>query len=73
MAPRLTLRAESLTTVYRTGEVEVHALSGVDLDLNAGELMVLLGASGSGKSTLLNIIGGLDSPTSGRVCSRETT
>ncbi|PWG61918.1 ABC transporter ATP-binding protein [Spiribacter halobius] len=49
------------------GEVSVHALRGVDLDLYAGELMVLLGASGSGKSTLLNILGGLDLPTSGAV------
>ena len=62
-----TLRAEGLSKVYRTGEVEVHALAGVDLDLYAGELVVLLGASGSGKSTLLNILGGLDTPTSGSV------
>ena len=49
------------------GDVEVHALRGVDLDLFAGELVVLLGASGSGKSTLLNILGGLDTPSSGEV------
>jgi putative ABC transport system ATP-binding protein len=49
------------------GEVEVQALRGIDLDLRAGELVVLLGASGSGKSTLLNILGGLDVPTSGTV------
>jgi len=49
------------------GEVQVHALRSVDLDLFRGELMVLLGASGSGKSTLLNILGGLDVPTSGTV------
>ncbi|MEW5962414.1 MAG: ABC transporter ATP-binding protein [Pseudomonadota bacterium] len=56
-----------LTKVYRTGEVEVHALAGLDLDLVAGEMVVLLGPSGSGKSTLLNILGGLDRPTSGTV------
>ena len=49
------------------GEVEVHALRGVDLDLYESEFVVLLGASGSGKSTLLNILGGLDTPTSGAV------
>jgi putative ABC transport system ATP-binding protein len=59
--------ARGLTKVYRTGEVEVHALRGVDLDLYAGELVVLLGASGSGKSTLLNILGGLDRATAGTV------
>jgi putative ABC transport system ATP-binding protein len=57
--------------VYRMGEVEVHALRAVDLDLYEGELAVLLGASGSGKSTLLNIIGGLDLPTSGEVFFRD--
>jgi putative ABC transport system ATP-binding protein len=49
------------------GEVDVHALRGVDITLYAGELMVLVGASGSGKSTLMNILGGLDTPTSGEV------
>jgi len=47
-----------LTKVYSTGEVEVHALRGVDLDLYEGEMTALLGPSGSGKSTFLNIIGG---------------
>jgi putative ABC transport system ATP-binding protein len=61
------LRAEGLTKVYRTGEVEVHALRGVDLALAPRELVVLLGPSGSGKSTLLNVLGGLDSPTEGHV------
>jgi putative ABC transport system ATP-binding protein len=68
-----------VSKVYRMGDVEVHALRGVDLDLYEGELVVLLGASGSGKSTLLNILGGLDVPTSGEVryldhvltCARE--
>ena len=66
-----TLRAAGLTKIYRTGSVEVRALRGVDLDLYEGELVVLLGPSGSGKSTLLNILGGLDTPTSGRVHFRE--
>ena len=59
--------AEGLTKIYQMGEVQVHALRGVDLDLYNGELVVLLGPSGSGKSTLLNILGGLDSATSGTV------
>ncbi|MGM0813338.1 ABC transporter ATP-binding protein [Thioalkalivibrio sp.] len=53
------------------GEVQIHALQGVDLDLYAGELVVMLGASGSGKSTLLNIMGGLDTATSGSVRYRD--
>lgn len=57
--------ARGLRKVYHTGEVEVVALHGVDLDLHAGELVCLLGASGSGKSTLLNILGGLDTASSG--------
>ena len=57
--------ARGLTKVYGEGEAAVHALRGVDLDIARGEFVVLLGASGSGKSTLLNILGGLDSATSG--------
>ena len=64
------LQAEALTKTYRMGEVDVHALRGVDLALYQGHFTVLLGVSGSGKSTLLNILGGLDVPTSGRVYYR---
>ncbi|MBX3469012.1 MAG: ABC transporter ATP-binding protein [Planctomycetes bacterium] len=63
--------ARALTKVYDMGEVQVHALRGVDLELYAGEMVVLLGASGSGKSTLLNILGGLDTATSGQVLYRD--
>ncbi|MBC8106693.1 MAG: ABC transporter ATP-binding protein [Anaerolineae bacterium] len=63
--------ARNLTKVYHMGEVDVHALRGVDLELFEGEFAVLLGPSGSGKSTLLNIIGGLDVPTSGTVRYRD--
>jgi putative ABC transport system ATP-binding protein len=59
--------ARGVTKTYDMGEVQVHALRGVDLDLFSGELLVLLGPSGSGKSTLLNILGGLDTATSGSV------
>ena len=64
---RPSLSAVGLTKVYRTGEVVVHALRGIDMTLYESELVVLLGPSGSGKSTLLNILGGLDRPTEGQV------
>ncbi len=63
--------ARGLTKVYPMGEIEVHALRGVDFDLFPGEFVVFLGPSGSGKSTLLNILGGLDIPTSGHVVYKE--
>jgi putative ABC transport system ATP-binding protein len=68
-----TLQARDLGKVYRMGEIEVHALQGVNLVLARGELMVLLGPSGSGKSTLLNILGGLDAASSGEVRFRDRT
>ncbi len=67
---RVVFEARGITKVYDMGEVKVHALRGVDLDLFEGELVVLLGPSGSGKSTLLNILGGLDTPSSGYVVYR---
>lgn len=62
--------ARGITKTYQMGEVSVHALNGVDLDLWPGEFVVLLGPSGSGKSTLLNILGGLDAPSTGDVFYR---
>jgi putative ABC transport system ATP-binding protein len=63
--------ARGLTKIYRMGEVEVRALSDLALDILEGEFIVLLGPSGSGKSTLLNILGGLDTPTSGEAFWRD--
>ena len=72
VAPREQIfRVRGLTKVYGMGTTEVHALAGVDLDLYASELIVLLGPSGSGKTTLLNQIGGLDVPTSGELWYRD--
>ena len=64
------LSVRGLTKVYGTGDAEVRALAGVDLELHSGEFIVLLGPSGSGKTTLLNMIGGLDVPTSGELTFR---
>lgn len=60
-----------LTKVYQMGVVQVQALRGIDMDIYAGEIVVLLGASGSGKSTLVNILGGLDTATAGQVRYRD--
>ncbi len=65
--PEAVFEISDLTKVYVTGDVEVYALRGASAELYAGELTVMLGPSGSGKSTFLNIIGGLDTPTSGQV------
>ncbi|MBR0711003.1 ABC transporter ATP-binding protein [Bradyrhizobium liaoningense] len=63
--------AKALTKTYVSGEVMVHALNDVDLEIAEKEVVVLLGPSGSGKTTLLNIMGGLDRPTSGRLLFRD--
>ncbi len=69
------IEIEQVTKVYKMGEVEVRALRGVTLTVNAGEYVAIVGASGSGKSTLMNVIGLLDSPTDGtyRIRGTETS
>ncbi len=67
IATGVVYEARGVRKVYHTGELDVVALHGVDIELNAGEFVCLLGASGSGKSTLLNILGGLDVPTAGNL------
>ena len=68
--PSPVFQVNGLTKIYRTGELEVHALRGIQLELHESELITLLGPSGSGKSTLLNILGGLDVPSAGTVLYR---
>lgn len=58
---------KNVKKVYKMGEVEIEALSGVDFSINKGEFVVVAGASGAGKSTILNILGGMDSPSSGEI------
>jgi putative ABC transport system ATP-binding protein len=69
---RPVFHVRGLTKIYGEGTAQVRALAGVDLDLAAGELVVLLGPSGSGKTTLLNQLGGLDIPTAGTLRYRDT-
>lgn len=61
------VRLEHVSRVYRQDSLAVHALDGIDLEIRRGDFAVLVGPSGSGKTTLLNLIGGLDSPTTGRI------
>jgi putative ABC transport system ATP-binding protein len=69
--PNTVFAASALTKNYISGEVTVHALRGLDLEVRTGEVVVLLGPSGSGKSTLLNIMGGLDRATSGSLFFKQ--
>ncbi len=60
------IQLENVTKVYRMGKVEIHALRGLSLSIDEGEMIAIIGTSGSGKSTLLNVLGCLDKPTAGR-------
>ena len=66
-SPEVVIQARDLCKIYHVGDVDVHALRGVDLDVQRGEFVSIIGPSGSGKSTLFHILGGLTPPTSGTV------
>lgn len=66
------VRTESLTKIYRTASQPIYALNGIDLVVEEGEFLAIMGPSGSGKSTLLYLLGGLDQPTGGKVWLRDT-
>ena len=72
MSENIILQARNLKKYYGKGETQVHALDGVNLEIEAGKFVAIIGTSGSGKSTLLNMLGGLDTPTSGTVTIGNT-
>lgn len=61
------VQLEGITKVYKMGEVEIHAVDGIDFSIQKGEFVVIVGPSGAGKTTVLNILGGMDTATSGRI------
>ena len=65
MAEEIMIQADNLVKIYKTKDLEVLALQGLDLTVEKGELVAIIGNSGSGKSTFLNMIGGLDKPSAG--------
>lgn len=69
--PEILLRLESIGRTFRMGEVTVEVLKGISLSVPRGQLLAVVGPSGSGKTTILNLIGGLDSPTTGRLFFRD--
>ena len=66
------IELEDVKKIYHVGEVDIHALSGINFSIEKGEFVVVAGASGAGKSTILNILGGMDTCTSGRITVDQT-
>ena len=71
MADQAVVRLEDVHKIYQTGEVDVHAVCGVSLEIARGEFVAIMGSSGSGKSTLMNILGCLDRPTERALSARR--